>query len=131
MAVLLSKAYKGYASGSVASFSSSEEAALIAQGLATASTVASTTTGNVTANAMQGTVAIPAGSSSLTVTNNLVDANTSVDVVIRQTAQDSTLTAIPLVVPANGSFTMYANATATATVLASWKLQPLGMTTPA
>jgi hypothetical protein len=122
MTVLLAKAYGGVPAGQVVSFTSELEAALIAQGLATASTRASTTTGAQTQNALQGTAAIAAGTSSVVVTNSLVDANSHVDAKVAQAAADGTLLRVERVVCAAGSFTIFGTANATATTLIDWEI---------
>ena len=123
MTVLLSKAYAGAPAGAILSFTSELEAALIAQGLATASTRANTTTGAQTSNTMQGTVAIAAGQSSVVVTNSLVDANSHVSAKVAQAAADGTLLRVERVVCAAGSFTIYGTANATATTLIDWEVE--------
>lgn len=120
MAVLLNKAYAGYLSGTVVNLPTNVETALIAQGLASASTVASTTTGAVTANVLQGTCAVAAGASSIVITNDKVDANCIVYAVVSQASADGTLLRVERVVPAAGSFTIYGTAAATATTLIDW-----------
>ena len=130
MAVLLSKAYKGYLSGTVVNLPNSEETALIAQGLATASTVASTTTGAVTANVPQGICAIAAGSSSIVITNNLVNASSIITAYVSQASADGTLLRVERILAAAGSFTIYGTANATATTLIAWKVEPQGVSGP-
>lgn len=133
MAVLLNSAgpgYKGYLAGTVITLPAVEEAALIAQGLATASTVASTTTGNVTANVPFGIAAIAAGASSVVITNNLVNANSYVTAVVAQAAADGTLLRVERILCAAGSFTIYGTANATATTLIAWKVEQIGATNP-
>lgn len=121
MAVLLNAGYAGYLANTVVNLPTNVETALIAQGLATASTVASTTTGAVTANVMQGTCAVAAASgASITITNNKVDANSIVYAVVAQAAADGTWLRVERVVPAAGSFTIYGTAAATATTLIDW-----------
>lgn len=122
MTVLLSRPYAGAAAGTVQSFTSELEAALIAQNLATASTRASTTTGAQTLNGLQGTVAIAAGASSVVVTNALVDANSHVTAKVAQAAADGTLLRVERVLCAAGSFTIYGTANATATTLIDWEI---------
>lgn len=124
MTVSLTKAYGGAAAGAIVSFTSELEAALIAQGLATASTRANTTTGAQALNTLQGTAAIPAGASSVVVTNSLVDANTHVDAKVAQAAADATLLRVERVLAAAGSFTIYGTANATATTLIDWEIMP-------
>ena len=81
--------------------------------LNTAFTDMSSTPGNVTIATPSGAAAFSAGTSSITVTNPLVTLN-SVILAVLQTA-DATMTGIRDVIPANGSFTINGNATATAT----------------
>jgi hypothetical protein len=123
MTVLLNKAYGGAPAGAVVSFTSELEAALIAQGLASASTRASTTTGAQTQNALQGTAAIAAGASSVVVTNSLVDANSHVTAKVAQAAADGTLLRVERVLCAAGSFTIFGTANATATTLIDWEIE--------
>lgn len=131
MAVLLNKGYKGYLAGTVVNLPNGEESALIAQGLASASTVASTTTGAVTANVLTGICAIAAGSSSIVITNELVNASSHVTAYVSQAAADGTLLRVERVVAAAGSFTIYGTANATATTLIAWKVENVGLSSPA
>lgn len=129
MTVALTRPYAGAAAGAIVSFTSELEAALIAQGLATASTRANTTTGTQTQNTLQGTAAIAAGASSVAITNSLVDANSHVVAKVAQAAADGTLLRVERVVCAAGSFTIYGTANATATTLIDWEIVPnSGMT---
>jgi hypothetical protein len=123
MTVLLQRGYAGAAAGAVLSYTTELEAALIAQGLATASTRATTTTGAQTSNALQGTAAIAAGASSVVVTNALVDANSHVTAKVAQAAADGTLLRVERVVCAAGSFTIFGTANATATTLIDWEIE--------
>lgn len=120
MTVLLNRAYMGLLQGSTVGLATNIEQALIAQGLASAALKANITPGNVTANIFTGTVAIPAGSGSVTITNQYIDANSKVLANISQAAADGTLTSLPRIVPAAGSVTIYGNANATAAVLVDW-----------
>lgn len=120
MAVLLNRSYEGYLAGTVVNLPTNIETALVAQGLASASTRASTSTGAVTYNGMQGTCAIAAGASSVVITTNKVDANSIVVAYVSQAAADGTLLRVERVLPAAGSFTIYGTANATATTLVSW-----------
>jgi hypothetical protein len=131
MAVLLgSVGYAGYLPATVVALDASTEAALIAQGRAVASTNASITTGPVTANVCQGICAIPAGSSSIVITNAGVNAQSQVFAVVAQAAADGTLLRVERVVCAAGSFTIYGTANATATTLVAWVIHGLGQTAP-
>jgi len=122
MAVLLNRAYAGYASGTVVNLQSNIETALVAQGLAATSAVASTSTGAVTANLSSGIAAIAAGSSSVVITNNLVDASTKIIAYVSQAAADGTLLRVERIVAAAGSFTIFGTANATATTLIAWSI---------
>jgi hypothetical protein len=123
MTVALNKAYGGSPAGAVVSYTSELEAALIAQGLATASTRASTTTGAQTQNTLQGTAAIAAGASSVVVTNSLVDANSHVTAKVAQAAADGTLLRVERVLCGAGQFTIFGTANATATTLIDWEIE--------
>jgi hypothetical protein len=131
MAVLLLKAYAGSAAGAVREYSSELEAALIAQGIASASTVASVTTGAQTSDTWSGTAAIAAGASSVVITNALIKANSKVWAVVGQAAADGTLLRVERVVPADGSVTIYGTANATATTIIDWAILPTVGYTPA
>lgn len=122
MTISLNKAYGGAPAGAIVSFTSELEAALIAQGLAVASTRANTSTGAQTQNTLQGTAAIAAGASSVVITNSLVDANSHVVAKVAQAAADGTLLRVERVVCAAGSFTIYGTANATATTLIDWEI---------
>jgi hypothetical protein len=128
--VLLGRAYKGYAAGTIVQLSTNEEAALIAQGLATTS-AGPVTTGAVTTSATSGRVAIAAGASSVVVTNANVDANSKIFAVVNQAAADGTLLRVERIVPAAGSFTIFGTANATATTVIDWiLLEVSGLTQP-
>lgn len=128
MAVLLNKGYAGYLAGTTVELTTNIEASLIAQGLASAALVANVTTGNVTANISQGTAAIAIGASSVTITCDKVDAQSKVFAVVAQAAADTTLLRVERVVCANGSFTIYGTANATAVTLIDWAIvTPPGM----
>ena len=131
MAVLLgSKGYKGYLAGTVVNLPASEEAALVAQGLAATSTVASTTTGAVTANVRSGICAIAAGASSIVITNELVNASTKINAYVSQASADGTLLRVERIVAAAGSFTIYGTANATATTLIAWFIESEAQSSP-
>jgi len=131
MAVLLNKAYAGSAAGSIREYSAELEAALIAQGIATASTVASITTGAQTSDTWSGTAAIPIAAASVVITNALIKANSKVFAVVSQAAADSTLLRVERIVPADGSVTIYGTAAATAITLVDWAILPTVGYTPA
>jgi len=120
MTVLLNRAYAGYPAGQTVQLSSDVEAALVAQGLASAATLP--TSGAATANAMSGRAAIAAGVPSVVITNNLVDAQSKVFAVVAQAAADGTLLRVDRIVPAAGLFTIFGNANATAITYVDWNV---------
>lgn len=129
MTVLLNRAYQGYPAGQTVELSTDAETALVAQGLASVAADTAITTGNATVNATAGTAAIPAGSSSVVLTNSMIDKNSKVLAYVAQAAADSTLLRVERVVPANGSVTIYGTANATATTLVEWVIiNPVGLT---
>lgn len=75
--------------------------------------------GNVTINKPSGSAIIGAGTSSVVVTNSLVDANTHIVATVQ--TNDSTLKTVT-VVPAAGSFTITGNANATANTTIRWTI---------
>lgn len=129
MSVTLLKNYQNMASGSTYELTQELEAALIAQGYAIAATANTSSTGAISYNTWYGLASVPAGSSSVVVTNPLVNANSVVVAVVSQAAADGTLLRVERVVPAAGSFTIFGTANATATTLITWAvLSPPGMT---
>lgn len=123
MAITLNRGYMGLLAGTIVGLTTNIEQNLIAQGLASAAaSKANITPGNVTYNGIQGSVAIAAGASSVTITNSLIDANTKVMASIAQAAADGTLTSLPRVVPGAGFVTIYGNANATAAVVVDWTI---------
>ncbi len=124
MSVLLNRAYGGFSAGQTAEFTAELEAALIAQGLASAATANTVTAGAITSNTLSGTAIIPTGSSSVVVTNSYVNANSVVNAVVSQAAADGTLLRVERVVPAAGSFTIYGTANATANTTVTWNVAP-------
>jgi membrane-associated protease RseP (regulator of RpoE activity) len=129
MSILLNRAYAGHAAGTVVTFPDQLETALIAQGIATASTKSSVAAGNVTANVAAGTVAIAAGASSVVITSDKITPATKVFAAVAQAAADGTLLRIDRIVVAAGQVTLYGNANATAKTLVDWSIIPQpGMT---
>lgn len=129
MSVLLNRAYSGHAAGTIATLPAQLEAALIAQGIATASSKANVAAGNLVANVAAGTAAIAIGASSVVITSDKITAASKVFATIAQAAADGTLTSIQRIVPADGQVTIYGNANATAKVLVDWSIIPQpGMT---
>lgn len=127
MTVLLSsaKGYGQFAAGSIVTLPASTEAALIAQGLATASAAANTT-GAYSTSEFSGRAAIAAGAASVVITNPLVNASSKIWAVVAQAAADGTLLRVERIVPAAGSFTIYGTANATATTLIDWAIVSCG-----
>lgn len=119
--VLLSRPYAGYAAGTIVQLSTNEEAALIAQGLATSS-AGPVTSGAVTTTKTAGRVTFAIGAASLVVTNPNVDANSKIFAVVNQAAADGTLLRVERIVPAAGSFTIFGTAAATAATVVDWIL---------
>lgn len=113
--------YQGtYQAGNIATLPPDTESALILGGWAinSAAVPNSSTAGSY----RSGRAIIPAGSSSVVVTNPLVNAASSVTAAIAQAANDATLTSISRILPAAGSFTITGNANATAAVVVAWDL---------
>jgi hypothetical protein len=121
MAVLLSRAYAGFAAGTVVQLSAELEASLIVQGFATNS-VAPLTAGNQSNTlgsdfaliGISGTIAVPAGQGSPTIFNPRITPASKVFVQITQAAADATFTAISRVAVSAGSAQIFGNANATA-----------------
>lgn len=78
----------------------------------------SATAGNRTVNAMRGKNSIAIGAAAVTITNNLVTANSQVLVTIEFV--DATCTTVLSVVPGAGSFVVTCNANATAATKIGW-----------
>ncbi|MDR7094151.1 hypothetical protein [Hydrogenophaga laconesensis] len=131
MSVTLIRAYGGSAAGQTLELSQELEAALIAQGLASAATANTSSSGAQTQNTYGGMATIPIGASSVVITNSLVNANSVVMAVVSQAAADGTLLRVERVVPAAGSFTIYGTAAATAATVVTWAIQSPPTGTPA
>lgn len=126
MTVLLNRAYGAYPAGAIVELPASTEAALITQNLAQAS-AATPTSGAISSNEMQGVAVIPAGAASVVITNPNVTASTKINAYVSQAAADTTLTAILRIVCANGSFTIYGPANATAATVCRWFIEATGL----
>ena len=89
---------------------------LIQQGHAVAITVtradATATPGNATLNVTSGRASIPAGQSSVVITNSTV--NPSSEIFLQPRANDATAVRLAVTATGNGAFTVTANANATA-----------------
>jgi hypothetical protein len=125
MTVLLSRSYAGYSAGQTVQVPTSLESAIVGAGAGTvASTAASAavTTGALSTSLPAGRCTIAASSSSVVVTNPLVDVNSKIFAVINQATADGTLLRVERIVPAAGSFTIYGTANATAAVSIDWAI---------
>lgn len=119
--ILLSKAYKGYAAGTIVQLATQEEAALIAQGFATTS-AGPVTAGAVTTSATSGRVGIAAAGTSVVVTNPAFNTESKFLAYLSNAAADGTALYITRITPAAGSVTFTLNAAATAAVSIDWAL---------
>lgn len=117
--ILLSRAYRGYAAGTIVQLQTSMEAALIAQGLATAS-AGPVTPGAVSTDLSQGRAGIAAAGTSVVVTNPNFTTESKFVAYLSNAAADGTATSITRITPANGSVTFTLNAAATAAVAIDW-----------
>lgn len=117
--ILLSRAYRGYAAGTIVQLQTSMEAALIAQGLATAS-AGPVTPGAVTTDLSQGRVGIAAAGTNVVVTNANFTTESKFVAYLSNAAADGTALSITRITPANGSVTFTLNAAATAAVAIDW-----------
>jgi hypothetical protein len=121
-----SKGYAGYAGGTIVQLDTSTEAALVAQGLATVS-AGPVTPGAVTTTMNKGRAGIAAAGTSVVITNAQVTTESKIYAVLSNAAADATAFYIARIAPANGSFTIYLNAAATAAVAIDWSiLMPQG-----
>lgn len=119
--ILLSKGYAGYASGTIVQLTTNQEAALIAQGVATTS-AGPVTPGAVTTTAIQGRVGIAAAGTSVVVTNAAFTTESKFVAYLSNAAADGTALYVTRITPANGSVTFTLNAAATAAVAIDWQL---------
>jgi subtilisin family serine protease len=119
--ILLSKAYKGYLAATIVQLATQEEAALIAQGLATTS-AGPVTAGAVTTSATSGRVGIAAAGSSVVVTNAAFTTESKFVASLSNAAADATATSITRITPAAGSVTFTLNAASTGIVAIDWTL---------
>jgi hypothetical protein len=119
--ILLSKAYKGYAAGTIVQLATQEEAALIAQNFGTTS-AGPVTPGAVTTTASAGRVGIAAAGTSVVVTNPAFNTESKFVAYLSNAAADGTALYITRITPAAGSVTFTLNAAATAAVAIDWAL---------
>lgn len=119
--ILLNRAYKGYAAGTIVQLATQEESALIAQGLASTS-AGPVTPGAVTTNAVHGRVGIAAAGTSVVITNPAFTTESKFIAYLSNAAADGTALYVTRITPANGSVTFTLNAAATAAVAIDWAL---------
>lgn len=119
--ILLSKAYSGYAAGTIVQLSTQAEAALVAQGLASVS-AGPVTAGAVTTTEVSGRLGIAAAGSSVVLTNPKITTESKFVAGLSNAAADATALYITRIAPANGSVTFTLNAAATGIVAIDWTL---------
>lgn len=119
--ILLSKAYRGYAAGTIVQLQTSMESALIAQGLATAS-AGPVTAGAVTTDLFSGRLGIAAAGTSVVLTNPNITTESKFIAYLSNAAADATALYVTRITPAAGSVTFTLNAAATAAVAIDWVL---------
>lgn len=121
--ISLNRAYGGYAANTIVELPADTEAALIAQGLGVTS-AGPATSGAVTTTYNAGSVTIGIGASSIVVTAQQCTTNSKVCAYVAQAAADGTLLRVERTVCAQGSFTIFGTANATAPVSIDWILFP-------
>jgi hypothetical protein len=119
--ILLSKAYGGYAAGTIAQFSTEREASLIAQGFGVTS-AGPVTAGAVTTSEVTGRLGIAAAGTSVVLTNPKITAESKFIAYLSNAAADATALYITRITPAAGSVTFTLNAAATGVVAIDWAL---------
>ncbi len=116
-----SRGYAGYLAGTIVQLPTSEEAAMIAQGLATTN-AGPVTPGAVTTSKTMGRVGIAAAGTSVVITNAAFTTESKFVAYLSNAAADTTALSITRITPANGSVTFTLNAAATAAVSIDWVL---------
>lgn len=119
--ILLGRNYRGYLAGTIVQLQTSMEAALIAQGLATAS-AGPVTPGAVTTDLTTGRLGIAAAGTSVVLTNPNLTTESKVNAYLSNAAADGTALYITRITPAAGSITFTLNAAATAAVSIDWTI---------
>ena len=121
--ILLSAArgYAGYAPATIVQLQTTEEAALVAQGLATTS-AGPVTPGAVTTTKIQGRVGISAAGTSVVVSNPAFTTETKFIAYLSNAAADTTALYVTRITPAAGSVTFTVNAAATAAIAIDWSV---------
>lgn len=137
MTVLLARSYAGFPAGATIQVPTTLENSITSSSAGIGSVVATTAAAAVTPGAYTTTLptgrcTIAIGSSSVVVTNPLVDVNSKIWAVVNQAAADATLLRVERIVPAAGSFTIYGTANATAAISIDWAILDAfgGLTTP-
>lgn len=130
--ILLSllRGYAGYLAGTIVQLQTNAEAALIAQGLATAS-AGPVTPGAVSTTQTSGRVGIAAAGTSVVVSNPNFTTETKFSAYLSNAAADGTALSITRITPAAGSVTFTLNAAATAAVAIDWAALTLSGELPA
>jgi hypothetical protein len=119
--ILLGRAYRGYAAGTIVQLQTSMEAALIAQGLATTS-AGPVTPGAVSTDLTTGRLGIAAAGTSVVLTNPNITTESKLIAYLSNAAADTTATSITRITPAAGSVTFTLNAASTAAVAIDWAI---------
>jgi len=122
--VLLNRAYGGYVAGTIVQLPADTEAALIAQGLATASAAGPVTGGAATSTYFTGKAGVAIAATSVVITHSACTASSFVTAHVSQTAADGTALRVERIVPAAGLFTIHVTAAATALTSVIWMLVP-------
>lgn len=123
------RGYAGYAAGTIVQLQTTEEAALVAQGLASVS-AGPVTPGPVTTQKSQGRAGIAAAGTSVVVTNPSFTAESKFVAVLSNAAADATALYVSRITPANGSVTFVLNAGATGSVAIDWAQLMISGETP-
>lgn len=118
--ILLSKAYGGYAAGTIVQLQTAVESALIAQGFGTTS-AGPVTAGAVTTTQVAGRVGIAAAGTSVVITNPMFTAESKFGAYLSNVAADATATSFRIT-SAVGSVTFTLNAASTGIVAIDWML---------
>jgi hypothetical protein len=118
--ILLSRNYNGYSAGSIVQLLTSEEASLVAQGLATVS-AGPVTPGNVSTTKTYGRAGIAAAGTQVVISNPSFTTESKFTAFLSNAAADGTAVSITRIIPAAGSVTFVLNAAATAAVSLDWQ----------
>lgn len=119
--ILLSRSYGGYVAGAIVQLTTSIEAALVAQGLASVS-AGPVTPGNVSTTMPSGRVGIAAAGTSVVISNPSFTTESKFQATLSNAAADGTALYVSRITPAAGSVTLTLNAAAIAAVAVDWAL---------